>query len=325
MPFWSREERLRRRAADWVVRSQDGLTSSEQRALEQWCAAHPDHRAAFERVRRNFQGSAVLRHSEIAEHRTLARTPPRPRRQAGFALASLAAALAGAAVISTSWTRQPAMAALVLESRPGEVRRLRLGDGSHLALDTASAVRVSLSSKMRSAEVERGRARLTIAEDERPFRVAAAGVTVTMNRGTVEAAAAAGGGGVTVIEGEARAEAEDRQAGAATVLPGQRASVGPGGEVSLSPSPAPGRWPQGLLEFKGAPLAAAAAEANRYAAAGNRIEVDPSAAGLKVTGVFRAGDTAALARSLAAALGLEVRSGPAGTLLLARAQKKNGG
>ena len=52
-------------------------------------------------------------------------------------------------------------------------------------------------------------------------------------------------------------------------------------------------------------LAQAAEEMNRYSTA--RLEVDPSVAGLKVSGMYRVGDNGAFARSLAKLLPIAVR------------------
>jgi transmembrane sensor len=70
-----------------------------------------------------------------------------------------------------------------------------------------------------------------------------------------------------------------------------------------------------MLEFRNTPLRDAIAEANRYSSRQITIS-DPSIGELRVTGTFRAGDTAGLARSLAAAFVLRSDFEPRGSIVL---------
>ena len=70
-----------------------------------------------------------------------------------------------------------------------------------------------------------------------------------------------------------------------------------------------------MLEFDNATLSEAAAIMNRYSAVKLKLG-DPSIAALRVSGAYRAGDTAGFARSLAAAFGLALRTQADGQLLL---------
>ena len=64
-------------------------------------------------------------------------------------------------------------------------------------------------------------------------------------------------------------------------------------------------WQTGYEMFDKENLAQAAEEMNRYSTA--RLEVDPSVAGLKVSGMYRVGDNGAFAQSLAKLLPIAVR------------------
>lgn len=64
-------------------------------------------------------------------------------------------------------------------------------------------------------------------------------------------------------------------------------------------------WQTGYESFDGEALSDAVEEMNRYST--QRVEVDPSVAALKVSGVYRVGDNAAFARSLAKLLPIVVR------------------
>jgi transmembrane sensor len=71
-----------------------------------------------------------------------------------------------------------------------------------------------------------------------------------------------------------------------------------------------------MLQFDGAPLADAVLLANRYSE--RRILLSPGLGSLRVTGAFRAGDTAGLARALAQAFHLSLNGTADGSLLLSR-------
>jgi transmembrane sensor len=64
-------------------------------------------------------------------------------------------------------------------------------------------------------------------------------------------------------------------------------------------------WQTGYEMFDKETLARVAEEMNRYST--TRLEVDPSAAGLKVSGMYRVGDNSAFAQSLAKLLPIAVR------------------
>jgi transmembrane sensor len=64
-------------------------------------------------------------------------------------------------------------------------------------------------------------------------------------------------------------------------------------------------WQSGYAMFDNQDLAQAAEEMNRYSTA--KLAVDPSVAGLKVSGVYRVGDNGAFAHSLTKLLPVTVR------------------
>ena len=72
-----------------------------------------------------------------------------------------------------------------------------------------------------------------------------------------------------------------------------------------------------MLEFDRTPLRTAVALANRYSAAQIRL-ADPDLGGLAVSGAYRAGDTAGLARGLAVAFGLNLDIATRDELVLSR-------
>jgi transmembrane sensor len=102
-------------------------------------------------------------------------------------------------------------------------------------------------------------------------------------------------------------------------------TVGADRKVSVAPA---SDWTRGMLQFDGTPLSEAVALANRYS--DRHILLVGGLGALRVTGAFRAGDTAGLAKALAAAFGLSLQQNADGNLLLSRttspqAQNKTGG
>jgi transmembrane sensor len=70
-----------------------------------------------------------------------------------------------------------------------------------------------------------------------------------------------------------------------------------------------------MLQFDDTPLEQALEQVNRRGQPPVRVR-DPAIAALRVTGAFRAGDTAGFAESIAAAFELELERGPEGILWL---------
>ncbi|MEJ2410439.1 MAG: FecR domain-containing protein [Novosphingobium sp.] len=170
----------------------------------------------------------------------------------------------------------------------GEVREVRLADGSILHINTDSEVRVAYSENRRLLRLVRGEASFDVAHDKaRPFDVEA-GDTVTRAVGTqftirrhrddVE---------LTVTEGIV--SVRDGTGQEARVAAGHGARIGPGAIVaSVLDSRTIARrtaWQGRMLEFDGLTIGEAAAEFNRYRAA-PIVVADPKIASLRVGGRF---------------------------------------
>lgn len=330
MPFtyFSARERLRRQASAWFARLQGPATEEDKESFRRWYDASPANAEAYERIRATWGRAALLRTSDIA---TSSRAPQKVSAGApsrGLAAAAAVVLLACGSLLLLN--RSPDVAhqektyfATVL----GEVREFPLDDGSRLTLDTDTSVAVAMDAARRQVTLHKGRVRVSVAADPRPFVVQAGGSEISAPAGVFDVSRLGGEVSVLALEGVARLQqsgTDVTQASDHTVLvrTGQQA-VSIQGRPLAAPQSAPAaasRWPAGMIEFDGTPLSEAAAEANRYSAAKIRI-ADPAISGLKVTGAFHAGDTGGLARSLAHAFGLRVARNAAGDfLLLAPAQ-----
>lgn len=89
--------------------------------------------------------------------------------------------ISGAALLGSPEALMPAAdaEALVFTTKAGEIRDVALPDGSAMTLDAKSAVEVNIRRDLRHVTLRDGRARFTVAEDERPFVVHAGKSRVT--------------------------------------------------------------------------------------------------------------------------------------------------
>lgn len=325
---------LRREAAGWLARLQSRRDPEVERKFRTWHDADPAHAAAFARVSRSYEQAGLLRQSN-APVAGAGHAPGGNARTPGYVLAAAAAAAAVVILVPAAMIAAGNGAffgstnAVMLVTRVGEIRRVALKDGSHVTLDTGTSLSVEVGPSRRRAELKAGRARFEVAPADTPFVVEAGSATVTSGGSVFDVERAGKQSRVDVLSGSASVE-DDRTGGAPALQlqGGQSAAALPSGIQAAHPAPAVGDWTRGMLDFNAMPLGSAVALANRYSE--QKIVVAPEVASLRVTGAFRAGDTVGLARALASAFGLSLRTGADGTMTLSPGErndplKKNGG
>lgn len=320
-------------AAVWIARlhGPDRSSRMERECLD-WQGRSPAHRLAFERCTETWQDvprvtlgdafAAMASHGASADK--VARTPQATRSRRPFALAVVALLLVGGACVQL-WR-----ASGVYATGVGEQQLVVLQDGTRLSLNTDSRLRVSMDSSRRSVDVESGEALFEVAKDpQRPFVVRAAGSEVVA-LGTVFSVrlepkhlSAGATMSVTLVEGQVtvhsianRSPEGMATAWSLTMNPGDRVRrIGPaaGGsdasstvEVDRPRIESVMAWKRNEAMFDDVTLVDAITELNRY----NRTQVvlvgDASLARLRVSGVYRTGDTRGFARDVAALHGLVV-------------------
>lgn len=324
--FWSRRERLRDRASDWLARLRGPDAERHRPAFEQWILEHPDHANAYESVQATWGLSDDIRYTPTGRARSLPDRPPAFRRLAPYAIAAAALlALAAGAfilIVQPSVTGPAAhMASDRFATAVGEIRTFTLADGSTVTLDTDSALRVLLTGTDRQLHLERGRARFDVAHDpDRPFKVDTGAGMVTARGTLFDVARFDGKVHVVLLRGAVdvqipAAGPDPTAARVERMRPGQQLTIAPQAATPARAVASEPKWPTGMLEFDGAPLRDVLAEANRYGAMPIRL-ADPALGALRVTGAYRAGDTAGLARTLAASFGLSHTATADGDILL---------
>jgi transmembrane sensor len=294
----------------------------DEAEFERWYGGHPSHRQAYDRIAADWADRyGMLARTSVGRHR--AGIPRRERaRPVGFLLvaASFAVLLVASLLLLGPGT-EPAAQAEVIATAIGEIRTVTLPDDSRMTLDTGSRVAVRYRQEDRRVELQEGRARFTVRDSpNHPFVVEANGGEIVAQGTTFDVSLAPGGATVALIEGEIEVQVPARESptlAGRRIHAGERVLVHSNGDLrDVTPaSEAELRWPSGMLEFLNTPLGQAAVEANRYSSRKIRIG-HPAIARLRLTGTYRAGDTAGLARSLAAAFSLRADEQPGGDIIL---------
>jgi transmembrane sensor len=319
------ETRRLAEAAAWRVRlTEDEAETSD--AFETWIA-DPANEAAWDQVQapwRQVGEKATSPELMALRAGALARARRREahtwtRSLGGRIAASLAAVfILGAGYGGWQWQQaQPD----VYRTTLGERRVVPLPDGSKLSLDSGSRVRVRYTKDARKLELLAGQARFDVAHDvQRPFSVTARDQTVVATGTAFNIDLMGPKVLVTLIEGSVIVLPKPERA-ATPKAPvhleaGERlvASEAAPPVVEVASLERATAWETGQLAFKDEPLAAVAARVSRYA--DYPVTVSPAAAGLKVSGVFKAGDVATFVDVVTHYLPVEARRGEDGEISL---------
>ncbi|WP_455824148.1 FecR family protein [Pseudomonas graminis] len=171
-------------AAEWAVRLHAGaLNEQEQAELQHWIACDSRHEAALRFAEQTWAALGEV-HKDDTVHRQRPATAPPPMRRATRRRPWRRAAAVALVVLvaGIGWVRGPD-ALLHLQAdyvtQKGEVRTVRLADGSTVELDSASAIRLDYDGVQRRVSVIQGSAIFDVApmvgKETRPFVVQSAG------------------------------------------------------------------------------------------------------------------------------------------------------
>jgi transmembrane sensor len=319
----------RAEAAAWIVRLHGPHRSPELEAgFRDWLAADPENGRQFERVTEVWDAGSTIPAAGV----------PRMTRWQGiqsshrWALAAMLLLVLGLG----AWGLNDLWLNPVYATRLGEQRLVRLDDGSRIALNSDTRIRVSCCDPERRVRLERGEAYFEVARDiTRPFIVTAGDrqvtalgtafvvrheatrTTVTLVEGKVAVSGPADGEGPSATSGNAVgvSAVRDEQGvgatdlGAAIVLsPGQRLTFSGRRAKAQLDEPlieAVTAWRRGEVMLDRTTLADAVAEMNRY---DDRVLVidDPGVAVLRISGIYHAGDSEGFAQTVAKLYGLHV-------------------
>ena len=344
---------IERAAAEWLARRESGWSEAEQAAFRSWLDASVVHRVAWIRLETGWQRAARLKAlgaglppGEVpppgawpelpgaeADHALAvsapdlrgvvfrARPEPRPHRLPRWPAAVAAVLLA--VVSLAGWWRIGGVERAQYATALGETQQVELADGSVVLLSSDSRVDVAYSRGQRSLHLAQGEAYFTVAPNhDRPFVVDADGRRVVAVGTRFAVRRDAGDLRVAVTEGRVRLEDEARRDAAPTLLTAGMVAVAGRDGVRLRRQSADEMeallgWREGLLVFRGTPLAEAVAEFNRYNV--HKLVVDdPSIASIPVGGSFRWANTDAFVRVLEQGFGLHAEHQDGETRLRAK-------
>jgi len=290
---------IRQAATDWFARLRDDADLDAWTGFQTWLEADPAHRLAYEDVEALWldledpAAEALLAtatappsaDTKVLEPRsTVTAFKPRSRRPMPWLIAG--AAIAASIAVLLLAPRWPPSAPTDYVTAKGEVRAVTLADGSRLTLGADTRVSVTMRAGRRDVIFADGQAAFDVVHkpgspfvvvlgDQRvrvigtEFNISRHGgrTAVTVRRGVV-AVAQASGGEVRLTRGQQVLHTE----GAAVQ---QVRGVDPDAVFA---------WRVGRLIYDNTPLADVVADFNRYG--GAPIRVDPSAANVRVSGVF---------------------------------------
>lgn len=304
----------REQAAIWRMRLAEQPDLALSPEYLDWCAANRELADRADRAWAAVDGleaapeMLALRQAALTDARRASGARARwttPRRiAAGIAAAVVLTGAGGLAV-------QPFLPK-VYKTGVGERRVVLLADGSRLSLDAASEVRIRFSDNARSVRLTKGQARFDVAGDAaRPFLVQAAGKTISASAGAFNVDVVGSELCVTPIRGKVLVLAD--LAPARSIATGQQLD---GGAVKRADASEAVAWERGELVFADDTLAEAVAKVGRYS--NRRIEVDPGAANLRVSGAFNAGDTESFLDGMTSYFGLTATPGADGAVTLRR-------
>ena len=323
----------------------DALSSED---FEVWLAADPGHTRAWQQVQRSCEfiaehadsprarelRSAALRNVRDAKRERESRSEPWRWRRA--AMAAAVVMTVGTGVLTWQLTAPD-----VYETTFGEIRVVSLQDGSRVALDSNSQLRVDYSTRARDLQLGRGQARFEVAHDvERPFSVTVNGqkivatgtefnidmlnatVFVTLISGSVEFVPKARTSGDAAIAG-GMTERIDAPPGNAS--PQGVIRIQAGEQLIVSPATPPylinvdvdrtTAWQSGRLVFANESLASVVERVSRYADRPVQVE-DEAIGALRISGVFKTGDIDGFVETISNYVGVRAERGRKGEIVL---------
>lgn len=286
-------------AAAWLARLRaDDRTRADERAFQAWLKADPAHAVAFEAVTQAWEAAGALTRADrdwLERDEEPARTPLLTRRSA------LAAGISTLVIAGATFATLSEAYAGVYETDIGEQKHVTLDDGTQVFLDTDTRIKVAFSDRTRLVDLQRGRANFRVAPDaKRIFVVEAAERRIVAARTTFDVRRDGERVSVVLIQGKATVDGAAVEAGQRLVAAKAKAAVD---RPNLTQALA---WQTGQAIFENQTLAEAVAEMNRYSTV-KLVIADRGIANLRLSGVYRVGDNAAFAQSVAKLLPVEVR------------------
>ena len=256
----------------------------------------------------------ALRHRVPSRETLLAEAKAQTARQ-GRRKQLLGGSLSLVAVATLLWAVDPAWHSDEIRTAYGQQDHLLMADGSQIALNSATHLRLEQRLRSRQFELLEGEATFTVAPDDKPFIVRSQGVAVRDISTVFNVRSDSRGVAVGVVDGAvdvstAQAAPQRLNGGQQLLASGERL----GSVTSLDPARATA-WQQGKLRFDGTPLRDVLADIRRYRQAPIRL-ADPRLGELRVSGEFDSAAVESLIDLLPAILPVMLSRGGDGSVVV---------
>ncbi|SDW14144.1 FecR family protein [Pseudomonas syringae] len=297
-------ERMIGEAAEWLaVLHDDSISAADREAFERWRQADHRHAVALSRMQ-SLWGSfdeVSDTSARVALRQTFAPAGAKPGSRAVQALALVGVLVCG----WMSVERLPVWMA-DQQTAVGERREFSLADGSHMQLNSGSALNVKFDGRQRVVELLAGELWVEVAKDvQRPF-------VVRTDQGTITALGTRfvvrrGEEGTTVSVLESAIAAQASTTDIVNVATGQQALLKDGRVQTPHAlgNEDPADWTRGLLRVDDRPLSEVLQTLANYRHGLLRFDAQ-ALQGMRVSGVFRLDDTDAALATLADNLPIKV-------------------
>lgn len=317
-------------AAHWAVRMRSGDVGAEENSrFESWLGENSENSHEYDKL--SFLDEAAFAFADLPEARAMLASdledyaPPNEKRWWQRIPTSLisskwaAAAVAAGVVLMVTIVNipqpvPPSMATIELsvQTETGGYSKHNLPDGSTIDLNTRTQLQVLMDGDRRQVIMDRGEAFFSVAHDaERPFVVNTSDGTITVLGTRFNVRQEAERMIVSVIEGRVEVVPTAPRAPATTLVRGEQLFLDRGTDSSVERRTDFERitaWRQQKLMFDGASLIDAVQEINRYIDGGIEI-ADPGLEGVRISGVFRAGDSEGFISALDNLVGVNAVTG----------------
>jgi len=307
-------------AAAWMAHLHNsGRTADSDRGHHLWLNETPARQRAWEAATdvwedlRRLPTSTVIKELESARRKIKARR----RRHAGMLAGVAVGVLVG---VVTFWATRDT----VLATDIGEQRTMSLKDGTQVTLNTGTRLIVRYEGRLRHVELTRGEALFDVASHRGwPFVVRAGDHKITVLGTAFVVRRDQNQVSIMLMDGKLAVSGARQESGSDSLSHAQEIPsvsqgeliLAPGQRLTLAERAAPKldqpsvdkvtAWRRGKVVFEGIRLADAVAEMNRYNARQLSLQ-DRRAAELRISGVFKYGESLRFADAVATTYGLRV-------------------
>lgn len=306
---------LRKSAAQWFVRLRaEPVTPQLDARFRRWLTSDATNEVDYERHELVWEVAGELAGDEeieeLAAEALLATQKPRPAARHVMLWSAAAAVLVATVVIGIYW--QWPSHAEVYATAVGAQRTVVLPDQSRMTLNTSTRARVEFHRDVRVIELEYGEATFSVTHDaDRPFEVRSAHGTARALGTEFNVLSLNGNVTVSVLSGTVKVMAPDTTdrgpaPPSAVLTRGEEVTYNSAGvsQIQSADLARIDAWRAGRLTFGNVDLQTAVLEFNRYGST-PIVLGDPSLASVRISGVFRIGETDALLRALNTAFEIE--------------------